>query len=95
MLVPTPSGGHIPLGEVATLKVNSGPPMIKSENSRRTAWVYVDMTGRDIGSFLADAQKAVNEQLHLQAGYTLSWSGQFENIQEANARLKLAIPLRC
>jgi Cu(I)/Ag(I) efflux system membrane protein CusA/SilA len=67
--------------------------MIKSENSRRSAWVYVDMTGRDIGSFLADAQKAVAEQLHLPAGYTLSWSGQFENIQEANARLKWAIPL--
>src|SRR5208282_1824391 len=56
-------------------------------------WVYVDMAGRDIGSFIADAQKAVQQNLQLPAGYTLVWSGQFEQIQEANARLKWAIPL--
>lgn len=100
ILVPTPAsgasgggGGNIPLGQLATVTINPGPPMIKSENSRRTAWVYVDITGRDIGGFIADAQKAMSSRLQLPQGYTLAWSGQFEQIQEANARLKWAIPL--
>jgi Cu(I)/Ag(I) efflux system membrane protein CusA/SilA len=93
VLVPTPTGAQIPLGQLAQIKINPGPPMIKSENSRRTAWVYVDVSGRDIGSFIADAQKAMSQKLSLPAGYTLVWSGQFEQIQEANARLKWAIPL--
>jgi copper/silver efflux system protein len=93
VLVPTSGGAQIPLGQLADVKINPGPPMIKSENSRRTAWVYVDVTGRDIGSFIADAQKAMAQQLQLPAGYTLVWSGQFEQIQEANERLKWAIPL--
>jgi Cu(I)/Ag(I) efflux system membrane protein CusA/SilA len=93
VLIPTPTGTQIPLGEVATIKIDPGPPMIKSENSRRTAWVFVDISGRDIGSFIADAQAAIQQKMQLPAGYTLLWSGQFENIQEANARLKWAIPL--
>ena len=93
VLVPTPTGAQIPLGEVATVKIDPGPPMIKSENARRTAWVFVDISGRDIGSFIADAQAAIGQKLQLPAGYTLVWSGQFENIQEANARLKWAVPL--
>jgi Cu(I)/Ag(I) efflux system membrane protein CusA/SilA len=93
VLVPTPTGAQIPLGQVADVKIEPGPPMIKSENSRRTAWVYVDISGRDIGGFLNDARQAIAGQLQLPAGYTLIWSGQFENIQEANARLKLAVPL--
>ncbi len=91
--IPTPTGAQIPLGEVATVKIEPGPPMIKSENARRTAWVFVDISGRDIGSFIADAQAAIQQKLQLPAGYTLVWSGQFENIQEANARLKWAVPL--
>lgn len=93
VLIPTPTGAQIPLGEVATVKIERGPPMIKSENSRRTAWVFVDISGRDIGSFIADAQAAIGRKLQLPAGYTLVWSGQFENIQEANAQLKWAVPL--
>jgi Cu(I)/Ag(I) efflux system membrane protein CusA/SilA len=93
VLVATPSGAQIPLGQMATVKIEPGPPMIKSENSRRTAWVFVDISGRDIGSFIADAQAAIRQNLQLPAGYTLVWSGQFENIQEANARLKWAVPL--
>jgi Cu(I)/Ag(I) efflux system membrane protein CusA/SilA len=93
VLIPTPTGAQIPLGEVATVKIDPGPPMIKSENARRTAWVFVDISGRDIGSFIADAQAAIEHKLQLPAGYTLVWSGQFENIQEANARLKWAVPL--
>jgi Cu(I)/Ag(I) efflux system membrane protein CusA/SilA len=93
VLIPTPTGAQIPLGQMATIKIEPGPPMIKSENSRRTAWVFVDISGRDIGSFIAEAQAAIKEKLELPAGYTLVWSGQFENIQEANARLKWAVPL--
>jgi Cu(I)/Ag(I) efflux system membrane protein CusA/SilA len=93
VLIPTSSGAQIPLGMVADVKIEPGPPMIKSENARRSAWVFVDITGRDIGSFIADAQRAIADHLQLPAGYTLVWSGQFENIQEANARLKWAVPL--
>jgi Cu(I)/Ag(I) efflux system membrane protein CusA/SilA len=93
VLISTPTGAQIPLGEVATVKIEPGPPMIKSENARRTAWIFVDISGRDIGSFIADAQAAIGQKLQLPAGYTLVWSGQFENIQEANARLKWAVPL--
>jgi Cu(I)/Ag(I) efflux system membrane protein CusA/SilA len=93
VLVPTMSGAQIPLGELANVKINPGPPEIKSENSRRTAWVYVDVTGRDIGSFIADAQRAIAQKLTMPPGYTLVWSGEFEQIREANQRLKWAIPL--
>ncbi len=93
VLVPTAAGPQIPLGQMADVKINPGPPMIKSENSRRTAWVYVDMVGRDIGSFIADAQAAIQLKLQLPVGYSLVWSGQFEQIQEANQRLEWAIPL--
>ncbi len=92
-LIPTPTGAQIPLGQVATVKIEPGPPMIKSENSRRTAWVFVDIYGRDIGSFIANARAAIAQKLHLPAGYTLVWSGEFENILQANARLKWAVPL--
>ena len=93
VLVPTPSGTQVPLGELADVRLEPGPPMIKSENARRSAWVYVDVTGRDLGSYVADAQAAVARRLVLPPGYTLAWSGQFENIQEANARLRWAVPL--
>ncbi len=93
VLVPTPTGAQIPLGELATVKIDPGPPMIKSENARRTAWIFVDMSGRDIGSFIADAQAAIQQKLQLPAGYTLVWSGQFENIQQADAQLRWAVPL--
>ncbi len=93
VLVPTPSGAQIPLGQLADIRINPGPPMIKSENSRRTAWVFVDVAGRDIGSYIKDAQAAIARKLQLPAGYSLVWSGQFENIQEANAKLMWAVPL--
>jgi Cu(I)/Ag(I) efflux system membrane protein CusA/SilA len=93
VLIPTPTGAQIPLGQLADIKIEPGPPMVKSENSRRTAWVFVDVAGRDLGSYIADAQKAMSLQLKLPPGYTLVWSGQFENIQEANRRLKWAVPL--
>ncbi|HVT90824.1 MAG TPA: efflux RND transporter permease subunit [Tepidisphaeraceae bacterium] len=93
ILIPTPSGSQIPLGQVADVKINPGPPMIKSENARRSAWVFIDVAGRDLGGYIADAQEAIKQKLALPAGYTLQWSGQFENIQLANERLKWAVPL--
>jgi copper/silver efflux system protein len=93
VLVSTQSGAQVPLGELASIRINPGPPMIKSENSRRTAWVYVDVAGRDLGSYIADAQRAIADRLVLPAGYTLAWSGQFEQIEQARAQLKWAVPL--
>jgi Cu(I)/Ag(I) efflux system membrane protein CusA/SilA len=93
VLIPTPSGAQVPLSEVAEVHVNPGPPMIKSEDARRSASVYVDVAGRDLGSYIADAQAAVARRIVLPPGYTLVWSGQFENIREANARLRWAVPL--
>jgi Cu(I)/Ag(I) efflux system membrane protein CusA/SilA len=93
ILIPTPAGPQIPLGEIADLKINPGPPMIKSENARRTASIPISLSGRDVGGFVADAQKAISEKLQLPSGYTLVWAGEFEQIQEANAKLKWAVPL--
>jgi len=93
ILITTSQGAQIPISQVATVSIKKGPPGIKSENARRTAWVYVDMTGSDIGSFVKNAQAAVAEQVKLPAGYNLIWSGQYEYMQEANKRLQLVIPL--
>ena len=93
ILITTPQGARIPIGQVAEIVVRKGPPGIKSENARRTAWIYVDMTDSDIGGFVKRAQQAVSEQIELPPGYNLVWSGQYEYMQEANQRLKLVIPL--
>ncbi len=92
ILVPTPDGAHIPLGELAGIEFAEGPPMIKSENARLNGWVYVDIADRDIGSYVAEAQKIVADKVKLPAGYAVGWSGQFEQMLEAEARLKIAIP---
>ncbi|MBF0186743.1 MAG: efflux RND transporter permease subunit [Magnetococcales bacterium] len=92
ILIPTPHGHHVPLGELATIAFSEGPPMIKSENARLTGWVFVDIADRDIGSFVADAREHVAQRVKLPAGYAVTWSGQFEQMLEAKARLKIAIP---
>jgi Cu(I)/Ag(I) efflux system membrane protein CusA/SilA len=92
VLIPTPSGAQIPLGELAEIKINPGPPMIRSEGGRPETLVYVVPT-RDVGSYVADAQQVIAQRLALPAGYTLSWSGEFEQIRETNARLIWAVPL--
>ncbi len=92
ILVPTPEGAHIPLGEVASVAYTEGPPMIRSENARLTGWVFVDISGRDLGGYVADASKAVADNIDLPPGYAVEWSGQYEQMQAANARLKIAIP---
>ena len=88
----TPLGSQITLGTVAKVKVTDGPPMLKSENARPSGWVYIDVRGRDIASVVADLRRVVNEQVKLQPGMSQSYSGQFEFLERANARLKLVVP---
>lgn len=94
VLIPTPIGGPVPLGQVATLRMTDGPTVIKSENARPNAWVFVDLEpGVDIGSWVERARRAVDDELALPAGYSLRWSGQYEFMQRANERLMLVVPL--
>ena len=92
ILIPTPQGQHIPLGELAEIKFVEGPPMIKSENARLTGWVFIDIEGIDIGTYVKNAQKIVSEEVDLPSGYSIIWSGQFEQMIEAKARMKIAVP---
>jgi Cu(I)/Ag(I) efflux system membrane protein CusA/SilA len=92
ILVATPDGAQIPLGQLAEIKLAPGPQMIVSENARLNGWVFVDIAGRDIGSYVNEAQKVVAEKVKLPAGYSIGWSGQFEQMLEARARLNIAIP---
>ena len=89
----TSQGARIPLGEIARIEIEDGPPMIKSENARPTGWVYVDLGDIDVGSYVASAQDYIRENLDLPAGYTISWSGQYEYMQRAIERLKIVVPL--
>jgi Cu(I)/Ag(I) efflux system membrane protein CusA/SilA len=93
VLVPTPAGAHVPLGQVATLVIRQGPPMIKSENARPNAWVYVDLRGIDVGTWVERAKAEVAEKVDLPPGYTIFWSGQYEYMQRAKARLLLIVPI--
>ncbi len=93
VLVPLPGGGNIPLSQLGTLVVKKGPPVIKSENARPNAWVYIDIENTDVGSYVEKAQKVINEKIKLPAGYSLVWSGQYEYMQRAAKTLALVIPL--
>jgi Cu(I)/Ag(I) efflux system membrane protein CusA/SilA len=86
------NGLPIALSEVADVRIVDGPDMIRSENARLSGWTYVDFAGRDIASYVADAQRAVTEQVKLPAGYALTWSGQYEYLQRAMGRLQVVIP---
>ncbi|MFM2447479.1 MAG: hypothetical protein RI936_1926 [Pseudomonadota bacterium] len=88
----TPAGAQIRLGDVAEVRIADGPPMIRSENARPSGWVYVDLRGRDLKSAVQAMQKAVGEQVRLPAGYSVSWSGQYEYLERATARLKVVVP---
>ncbi|WP_371764526.1 efflux RND transporter permease subunit [Massilia sp.] len=88
----TPRGAQIRLGDVATVRINDGPPMLRSENARLSGWVYVDIRGRDMSSVVRDMQQAVAKQVKLQPGYSISWSGQFEYLERASAKLKVVVP---
>ncbi len=93
VLVPTPSGQHIPLAQLADLQLRSGPSMLRNENGMLAGYVYVDVAGRDIGGYVGDAKRVVQDQLQLAPGYTLLWSGQYENMIRVRERLKLVLPL--
>jgi len=93
VLIPTPMGDQIPLALVADINFNRGPPVIKSEDARPNAWIYVDISTSDIGGFVAKAQQLVSEQVKMPAGYTLSWSGQFEYMERAAERLRIVAPV--
>ena len=91
ILVPGANGAHIPLADLADIRIAEGPSMIKSEDARLNGWVFVDIEGRDIGSYISGLQEKL-KNYDLPEGYTLKFSGQFEQMQEANERLKIAIP---
>ena len=91
--VVTSLGEIVTLGSVATVAITDGPPMIKSENARPNGWVYVDVRGRDLGSYVADAREVVAEQVQLPPGYSIAWSGQVEYLGRAMERLNLIVPL--
>ncbi|RJG03494.1 efflux RND transporter permease subunit [Noviherbaspirillum sedimenti] len=88
----TARGAQIRLGDVATLRINDGPPMLRSENARLSGWIYVDIRGRDMSSVVRDMQQAVAKEVKLPAGYSVSWSGQFEYMERASAKLKVVVP---
>jgi len=88
----TPMGQQITLGTVAKISITDGPPMLKSENARPTGWVYVDVRGRDLASVAHDLQAAVAKGVRLEPGVSLAYSGQFEYMERANAKLKLVVP---
>nr|WP_211219085.1 efflux RND transporter permease subunit [Luteimonas mephitis] len=93
VLVPTPSGAQVPLGEVATVQVRKGAPSIRTENAMLAAYIYVDTRESDIGSFVEQAQEAVARDVTFPPGYYASWSGQFEYMQRAAAKMKVVIPV--
>ncbi len=93
VLIPTPTGTQIPLSLVANLQMRRGPPVVKTENATPNAWIYVDIKTSDIGGYVAAAKKQVDDTVKIPAGYSLVWSGQFEYMERAAARLKVVVPL--
>jgi len=93
VVVPLPQGGAIPLGEVAKVELTRGATSIRTENGQLAAYIYVDIAGRDLGGYVADAQKAVNEKVKLPTGYSVGWSGQYEYLERATARMKIVVPV--
>ena len=93
VLVPTPTGAQVPLSQLAKLEIKKGPPSIKSENARLNAWIYVDLSGVDVGTWVSRARETLGEQLELPPGYSLTWSGQYEYMERAAERLRLVVPI--
>jgi len=93
ILIPTMSGAQIPMAQVAKIRIHQGPDMIKSEGSRRTSWVYVDIRDVDVGTYVKKGKEAIAAHLQLPAGYSMVWSGQFEYMERARARLQVVIPI--
>ncbi|MBZ5541565.1 MAG: CusA/CzcA family heavy metal efflux RND transporter [Acidobacteriia bacterium] len=93
VLVRTPTGAQVPMAELADIRLRTGPGMIRDENGRLSGYVYVDVTGRDIGGYVEDAKKAVLDKVQVPPGYQLVWSGQYEYMERAKERLKLVVPV--
>jgi Cu(I)/Ag(I) efflux system membrane protein CusA/SilA len=93
VLIPTPTGAQIPLSYVADIDIKKGPPVIKSENARRTAWLYVDIRDIDVGTYVKNAKELVDEQVDFPEGYSIVWSGQYEYMQRAQQRLRIVVPI--
>jgi len=93
VLVNTSDGMAIPLGQVASIRITQGAPSIRTENAQLVDYIYVDMQGRDLGGYVADAQRAVRQQVKFSPGYHIEWSGQFEYLERAKARLQAVVPL--
>jgi Cu(I)/Ag(I) efflux system membrane protein CusA/SilA len=93
VLVPTMAGAHVPLAELADIQLVSGPAMIRDENGMLSGYVYVDITGRDVGGYVEEAKRRVQQQLQLPTGYSLTWSGQYENMLRVGERLKVVVPV--
>ncbi len=92
VLITTPTGTQIPMAQVANLELRRGPPVIKSEDARPNAWIYVDISTSDIGGFVAKAKETLAQQVTIPSGYTLTWSGQFEYMERAAQRLRIVVP---
>ena len=95
LLVMSPLGTQVPLGHLATIKTSKGPAMIKSENARKTNWVFVYLGTKDVGGYVEKAKKAVNEKINFKdfPGYSIKWSGQFEYMETAKKRFKVVVPI--
>jgi len=93
ILVPTPNGAQVPITQLADIEFVKGPPSIKSENARKNAWIYIDLRGIDVGTYVKMAQQAVSEKLKLPSGYSIVWSGQYEYMQRAKKRLIVVVPM--
>ncbi|MFQ5458048.1 MAG: efflux RND transporter permease subunit, partial [Myxococcota bacterium] len=93
VLVPTPAGAQVPLEQLARIEIRKGPPSIKSENARLNAWIYVDLEGIDVGTYVKRAKELLSREVTLPPGYTLTWSGQYEYLERANKRLKIVLPV--
>jgi Cu(I)/Ag(I) efflux system membrane protein CusA/SilA len=93
VLIPTPLGAQIPLTYVADISISKGPPVIKSENARTTAWLYVDLRGLDVGTYVKNAKKIIEEKVDFPEGYSLVWSGQYEYMERAAKRLSIVVPI--
>ena len=91
--VPLPAGGTVPLGEVAKVQLTRGPTSIRTENGQLAVYIFVDLSGRDLGGYVAEARNAVNTEVQLPQGMSIQWSGQFEYLERAEARLKIVVPV--
>jgi Cu(I)/Ag(I) efflux system membrane protein CusA/SilA len=93
VLVPVESGAMVPLGQLARISLEQGAPAIRTENALLSAYIFIDIRDRDIGSYVADAQRAVSDKVTFPAGYYITWSGQFEYLERAKAKLAVAVPM--